>query len=278
MNTLIYRELTMHTAFKSLLILCFAFMACAVQAAQKNTRTMEQILASGELRVGVSLFTPWTMRAKNGDLIGSEVDMANRLAKDMGVKAQLSVYEWEQIMSALAGGEIDVIIAGMAVTPSRALQFNFSNPYATSGIGLVTNSKLTASIKKLEDMQNKKVNVGAVAGTESERVAKRVFAKATLKSFTDEKSAIEALVSDQLHAYVELNPVPKFTALRHPEKVDVPLKQPLHSIREAIAVRKGDADFVNFLNAWIVAREADAWLTSNRHYWFETLNWREQIQ
>jgi polar amino acid transport system substrate-binding protein len=54
----------------------------------------------------------------------------------------------------------------------------------------------------------------------------------------------------------------------------VPIKKPLVATREAFAVRRGDNDFVNFLNAWVVARDADAWLTSTRKYWFESLNWQ----
>ena len=66
------------------------------------------------------------MRDKEGGLIGFEVDLAKKLAEDMGVNVELRLYPWEQIIKALQDGEIDVIAGGMAITPERALQVNFT--------------------------------------------------------------------------------------------------------------------------------------------------------
>jgi len=50
--------------------------------------TLEQVLRRGVLRVGMSTFVPWAMKDKTGKLIGFEIDVATRLAKDMGVKVE----------------------------------------------------------------------------------------------------------------------------------------------------------------------------------------------
>lgn len=243
--------------------------------AENAIRTFDNMIEKGEVRMGVSLFAPWTMRGKDGRLIGSEVDIAHRLAADMGVTAKLSVYEWDQLINALRMGEIDIVVAGMAVTPSRALAVNFSQPYAFSGVDLVANSERTKQFKSVKDVQKKSVSIGVVSGTISEKVAKRRFEKSTIRIFPTQAKVEEALLKGELHAYVGSSPGPKFLAIRHPEKVDLPLSKPLHISREAFAVRKGDYDFVNFLNAWIVARSADGWLMTTRNYWFERLQWRE---
>ena len=85
------------------------------------------------------------------------------------------------------------------------------------------------------------------------------------------------MVKGLLHAYIRSEPEPHLLALRHPKEVDVPMAKPLLATREAFAVRRGDNDFVNFLNAWIVARDADTWLASTRKYWFESLNWQDKV-
>lgn len=257
----------------------FIIASLATQAAQEPTaRTFQQIVSSGQLRVGVSLFTPWVMRAKDGQLIGSELDMARRLASDMGLEPQFGVYEWDHLIPALEKGEIDIIITGMAVRPDRALRINFSRPYASSGVGMAANKALTAGFKDLSAMQQPSINIGVVNGTISADVAKRLFPKTTIKSFDKAQLLEKALLDGQLHAIVASNPQPKFLSLRFSDKVDVPLAKPLISFKEAFAVAKGDADFVNFLDAWVVAREADGWIASTRRYWFESLNWREQVK
>jgi polar amino acid transport system substrate-binding protein len=111
----------------------------------------------------------------------------------------------------------------------------------------------------------------------SEQVARNLFQQATIKRFTDEATAEAALVKGELHAYVRSEPAPRFLALRHPKVIDVPLSRPLMATKEAFGLRRGDVDLLNFLNAWIVAREADAWLASTHQYWFESLSWQERV-
>ncbi len=105
--------------------------------------TLDSVLKKGKLRVGVSLFTPWTLKNKQGELIGFEIDVAKQLAKDLGVQLEFSEFEWKDILPALLKNNIDIIIAGMVITPQRALKVNFSQAYADSGIGLATNMTLT---------------------------------------------------------------------------------------------------------------------------------------
>ena len=253
--------------------------ALAVQAAEKVSPppSFSQILATHKLRIGTYLSTPYAVKNASGKLLGSEIDIGERLAKDMGVTPEIKLYEWEQLLPALQRGEVDIIVAGLSITPARALQVYFSNPYASSGISIATNIKLTSGFSSLDALNKPDIAVGVVAGTVSEQVARDLFAKASIKLFTEEAQAEDALVKGLLHAYVRSEPGPRFLALKHPKEIDVPITKPLLSTREAFAVRKGDNDFVNFLNAWIVAREADAWLTSTHKYWFESLSWQEQV-
>jgi polar amino acid transport system substrate-binding protein len=93
-------------------------------------------------------------------------------------------------------------------------------------------------------------------------------------AFKKSNAAEEAIVNGKIHAYLEAKPIPRFIALDHPSKVDVPLSEPLLSTKAGFAINKGDADFLNFLNSWIVAREADTWLPSTHDYWFKSLQWK----
>ena len=254
-----------------------AFNAIAATATdQVQPSTLNSVLNNRILRVGVSLFTPWVLRNKNGDLVGFEIDVANQLAKDLSVQLELKEFDWDAIVPALLNKEIDIIVAGMVITPQRALKVNFSQPYANSGIGLATNLALTKDFTGLADLNRQKVKVGVVAGTVAEDVAKRLFPQASIQSFLKSEQTVQALVQGKIHGYVEHEPIPAFLALEHPGKIDEPLSEPLLSTKAGFAVNKGDPDFINFLNAWIIARDADSWLTSAHNYWFETLQWREE--
>jgi len=247
----------------------------AVHAAE--ARDLQQVLNTGTLRVGVVLYAPWAVRATNGELAGFEVEVAKQLAADMGVKAQIVSYGFAKLIPALEAGEIDLIAAGLAITPERALHVNFSQPYAESGISIAAQSRRTASVAKLEDLDKDSFTVAAVADSVAVELARRVLPHAKLRVFANVDAASAALVGGEVDAYLEDEPVPTFLALEHSDTIDVPIDRPLLASPAGFAVSKGDPDFLAFLNAWITAREADTWLPTTAHYWFKSLRWREKV-
>ncbi len=270
----------MHPLVKTLVLLAVMLVSFTVSAADatKSQRDFQQILDSGELRIGVALFSPWVMRAKDGDLVGSEIDMARRLAADMGIKPQIGLYEWTQLIPSLEKGEIDIIISGMGIKPNRALRVNFSRPYGDAGIGLAANTDLTKDFKSINDLKQPKINIGIQSETVSAEVANRMFSKTNIKSYGSQQELVDAVLKGEVHAIIAANPLPKFVALKNPQKVDIPLVKPLLAFKEGLAINKGDADFLNFINSWVVARTADAWIPSTRRYWLESLEWQEQVK
>ncbi len=239
--------------------------------------TLDSIMQTGKLRVGVSLFTPWTLKTQKGELVGFEIDVAKQLAKDLGVKPEFHVFEWENIVPAILNRKVDIIAAGMVITPQRALKVNFSQPYASSGVGLVTSIALTQKFTGIQDLNGPNVIISAVKDTVSDSLARRVFSQSTIKTFLSSQEAIKAVTTGKVHGYVELNPIPTFTVLNHPGIVDEPLAKPLLTTKAGFAINKGDPDFLNFLNAWIISHEADTWLTSVHKYWFDSLAWQEEV-
>ena len=251
--------------------------AALVAAGDAAARDLQDVLNTGTLRVGVTLFAPWAARGGDGELIGFEIDVARQLAADMGVKAQLLAYDVDRLVPALEAGEIDVIAAGMTITPERALHVNFSQPYAESGIALATHVERTANITDIGALDSEQYTIAAVEGSVGMQLARRLWPRARVQTFTSIESATEALLAGEVHGYVEDEPVPTFLALENPDLIDVPTSRPLLASRAGFAVGKGDPDFLAYLNAWIIAHEADTWLPTTATYWFKSLRWRERL-
>jgi len=237
--------------------------------------TLQQVLSRGELRVGVSLAPPWAMRDDDGELSGFEIDVARKLAADMEVELRFLRYPHDELIRALEGGEIDLIAAGLTITPERALHVNFSRPYAVGGIGIATNVETTANVDRLEELNDPGYTVAVIANTVAESLAQRIVPRARILSLADETAAADALVAGDVDVYLEQEPIPSYLEIEHPGVVDVPVARPLLETRAGFAVSRGDPDFLAFLNAWIEAREADTWLPTTHEYWFGTLQWRQ---
>ena len=238
---------------------------------------LDNILQNGKVRIGISLFTPWAMKTKSGNLVGFEVDVAKKLAQDIGVEPVFKIYVWEEIIEALKKGHIDVIIAGMTITPARALQLNFTLPYAESGVSLATNTKLTEGIKELRELNQPEIKVAAVSKTVASDLAQLLFDKANHKFFATSEQAEKAVLNSTVHAYIASNTETNFLALKHPDKVDLPLSKPLLVSVAGMGVKKGEQELLNFLNAWVTSRKADKWLTATHKYWFKNLKWRQKV-
>jgi polar amino acid transport system substrate-binding protein len=261
-------------SFASRIVLSAAALAAT---AAVEARNLQQVLNTGTLRVGVILFAPWATRDAAGELVGFEVDVARQVAADMGVEAQILAYDLDRLIPALESGEIDLVAAGLAITPERALHVNFSQPYAEGGITLATNLQKTADVTGIEDLNDPNRTVAVVAGSVALDLARRVLPLAQVRTFETAVAASDALLRGEVDAYLEDEPVPTFLALDHPATIDVPIARPLLPSRAGFAVNKGDPDFLAFLNAWIVAREADTWLPTTTSYWFKSLNWRGRL-
>jgi polar amino acid transport system substrate-binding protein len=256
---------------------CCAAVAFAA-AEPAAARDLQQVLNGGTLRVGVALYAPWAARGPEGELVGFEIDVARQLAADMGVEAVLLVYDFERLIPALESGEIDLIAAGLTITPERALHVNFSQPYAETGVALATNLPRTAAVERLEDLDSDAYSVAAVEGSVAVELGRRLLPRAELRLFDSVEAASAALLAGEVDAYLEDEPIPTFLALENPDAIDVPMSRPLLASRAAFAVNKGDPDFLAFLNAWITARDADTWLPTTIGYWFESLQWRSRVE
>jgi len=239
--------------------------------------TLEQVLKRGTLQVGFSTFVPWAMKDKTGKLVGFEIDVATRLAEDMGVKVEFVPTKWAGIIPALLTGKFDVIIGGMGILPKRNLKVNFTIPYYYTGMSMVASKKLAAGYNSLDDFNRPNVTLAVRLGATPVEAAKKYMPKAQLRQFDDESQAYQELLNDRVHAVVGSAPRPAFEAYENSEKLFLPLEGTFTKEPIGFAVRKGDPDTLNFLNNWITVVRAEGWIQEREHYWFETKEWESMV-
>ena len=82
-----------------------------------------------ELRVGLSPDVPPLAFRRGERVEGLEVDLAHLLGSEMGRSTRLVQYEWRELVPALLAGDVDILMAGLSVTPARKVRMAFSQPY-----------------------------------------------------------------------------------------------------------------------------------------------------
>jgi polar amino acid transport system substrate-binding protein len=266
-----------------LLALALLITASAAPRAQdvrqqlSSSSVIEEIKHRGVLRIGLSTFVPWSMRDKKGDLIGFEIDVANKVAADMGVKTEFVPTAWDGIIPALLAGKFDVIISGMSITPERNLTVNFTIPYAHSGQQMTANKKLAGGFKSLDQFNDPNVTITCRRGTSTCVAAQKVFPKVTLRQFDDDAQSLQEVLNGNAYAVITSAPKPRLWTLDHADTLYMPTEDNLTKSDEAFAVRKGDPDAINFFDNWILFNTSNGWLNDRHDYWFKGNAWKDQV-
>lgn len=277
------------TRFTTILsiVLLFAFMfGCSQQPSQPKADTSPQpqvsqldtILKRGVLKVGFDTFKPWAMKDKSGNYIGFEIEVAKRLAADMGVDVEFVPTKWSGIIPALLTGKFDIIIGGMSITPQRNLKVNFSIPYEYTGMSVIASKKLAAGRTMASEFNNPATTVAVRLGTTAAEITKNFLPQAKILFFDEESQTIQELLNERVHAVVASNPLPLNLAKEYPDKLYLPFKEDFTREPISFAIRKGDLDYLNWLNNWVLVTMSTGWLQNRYEYWFYTNDWENQIQ
>jgi len=235
--------------------------------------TLATIRKRGVLRVGVALSEPTVMHDADGKLVGFSIDAARRLADDLGVGLEFVETSWSGIIPDLLNREFDLIMSGLWVTVPRALVINFTTPTAVEGIHVIAGREAAARLKTPADLDQAGTKIVVYAGTLQERLAARRFPKATLVKVSGDADHLAPVLAGEADAALVPTFAPEVIVRAAPDRLALPFAKPLSSASAAIGVRKGDFDFVNFLESWLAVQRDEGWLDERTSFWADPTNW-----
>lgn len=254
-----------------------AFAASDVQKELARGSTIEKVLRSGKLKVGMATFVPWAMQSKTGEWIGFEIDVAKRLAEDMGVKIEFIPTKWDGLIPSLLTGKFDIVIAGMMGTPKRALKINFTQPYDFTGTQICINKAYADKIKTPLDLNDPAYTVISRVGVTAAETAKKFLPKAQKRLFSDNGSMVQELLNGKATAIIQSLPEPAQLVAKNPETLALVegtlTKEPI-----SMGVRKGDPDTLAYLNNWIEVVRAEGFLEEKADYWWRSMEWSSLLE
>lgn len=169
-------------------------------------------------------------------LIGFEVDLAEEIAKELGVKARQAQNAWDSLIPALMRGDSDIAMNGIEITPQREKEVLFSRPYYIYTEQLVVR-KDEEAIKSVNDLKGKRV--GTLSGTVAQDILLKMGG-VDVKIYAGQVEPYEDLAIGRLDAVLLDLPIAAYYAKPNPK-----LKyagQPVGEGFYAIAIRKGDED------------------------------------
>lgn len=261
------------------LVLVCLLALCVVLPGIASAETLDDILERGTLRVGMEPgYMPFEMTNTKGEIIGFDVDMVGRIAKAMGVKLELVSTAWDGIIPGLLTKKYDMIASGMTLTQERNLKVSFAAPYIVIGQSIMIKKELAGEVKSYKDLNNKKYTVASKLGTTGEQATKRMIPDCTYVSFETEQEGVMDLVNGKIDAFVYDLP---YMALAYKQKGEgklVLLDKPFTYEPLAWAIRRGNPDFVNWLDNFMAQVKNDGTYDKIYNKWIMDDAWLKQVQ
>jgi len=132
---------------------CGSSAASSASTAAAADDSLQKVKDAGELRIGLEGdWQPFSYHDENDNLVGYDVEVAQNVARRLGVKADITEGAWDGLLTGLSTGVYDVVVNGVDVTEEREKTFDFSDPYAYDHIDLVVR-KDNDTIKTFEDLK-----------------------------------------------------------------------------------------------------------------------------
>lgn len=178
------------------LVLC----AAASFVAPASAQTVDEIISRGKLIVAIDTTTPpYGFLDKDLKPTGFDIEVAQKMGEALGVPVEFVTVTSPGRIPSLLTKQVDAVISIFSITPQRAIQIDYSIPYA--GQSAVVIAPKSAQIKGPEDLVGKKV--GLTRGTGEDGLLTAAAEKhpgIEILRFDDYSSLLQAMVSGQIDA------------------------------------------------------------------------------
>jgi polar amino acid transport system substrate-binding protein len=210
-------------------------LALMITAATAHARTFDEIKADGKIVVASEGAFPPFNYFQGPKLSGFEIDVAEALAKKMGVRIEWKALSFDALLAGLRQDRWDLVIASFGITPERSKAVTFTDPHYCSGGVIVAKDP---AIKSAADLKGKVVAV-QTGTTYLENVQKLQGLK-EVKNYPKDTDAYATLVAGRVDAWVTDKFVAK-AALDANPKSGLHMGDFVFVERIASAIKKGNS-------------------------------------
>lgn len=227
---------------------------------------LANIQKAGVIRVAIpNDFPPFGSLGPDLKLQGYDIDMANLVAKELGVKAELVPVTSTNRIPFLTTGKVDVVISSLGKNAERAKVIDFTQAYAPFPKSVY--GPKDVSIKAPADLAGKTIGVTR-GSTEDLALSAVAPASATIKRYEDNNATAQSYLIGQVQLVtvgnIVANAVNERTKLRQ-----LDLKFPVEDTPCYVGVAKGEPALLDKVNTVITKLKTDGRLNDLSQRWIK---------
>ncbi|KAA5542223.1 cation:dicarboxylase symporter family transporter [Roseiconus nitratireducens] len=230
--------------------------------------TFEHVKDSKLMRVGYHAdHLPYSFLNHRQHLVGLDIELIHGLANRLDVQLEFVPYTYETMAEQLRTGEVDLLVGGLLMNPERMLQLEFTQPYQTATMAIVTPDHLRDRFDRWDDpLLATSVRMAAVDETLAAAARRQwpladiVVIESYRQFFRQPEPSLDGLIiaAEEGAAWNVLYPD---YAVVVPEPI---LQRPV-----GFAVRNGELNWLRFLDRWLDFERLDGSLAELRSHWTE---------
>lgn len=263
----------------ALLILSLGLMGCssnvnkqdsnaspAPDTTAKSESLLDKIQAEGKIRFGTEgTYAPFTFHDSTGKLTGFDVEIAEEIAKRLGVEAEFIETKWDGIFAGLDAKRFDAIANEVSIRPDRLEKYDFSDTYIVSKAVLIVQES-NNEMKDFADLKGKKAAQSLTSNLAD--IAKANGAE--IVQIDGFNQAIDLLAAGRVDATI--NDSLSFLDLKK-QKPELPIKvvaEQQDAAQMGIMFNKGNEELVDAVNKALAEMKADGTYLKISEKWFGT--------
>jgi polar amino acid transport system substrate-binding protein len=224
-----------------------ALSVAAFTGTAAKADAFEDILKKGVVRIATPLDVP-PMGSQNAqrEAEGFDIDLANMVAKALGVKLEMQQVTGANRIPFLLTNKVDIVISVMGLTPERAKQIMFTSPYADTNLAVF--GPKSAKVTSAAEIGSLKV--AAAKGTTQELALSAMNPKAQIMRTEDDATAAAAYLSGQAELFATNSLLIPDMLKNNPSK-EFELKFAIRRSPAHMGVRMGEHNLVRWLDSFI---------------------------
>ena len=242
-------------------------VSAARAAPESGFPDIQRILDNGKLRVAILAgdAPPMIMTDRNGELTGSEVDLALDIGRKLGVDVEFirNAETYDGVVGVVARAEADLGISFLSSGVKRAKWVLFSQPYVTKNRRVFYNRASFTRFRRDHRIES----VGQLAGTEvastlefgvladsiNEWMLKRSLPQFAVKRYDSLPDIVTAVKEGQIFAGLHGELQIKYYMRRNPETAIYVALEPRarHPSDISIAVRPDSPNLLRWVNVYL---------------------------
>jgi len=237
----------------------------AATAVPAQADALDTIVEAGVVRVAVPQdLPPFGSTRGDGKLEGYDVEIAELVAQDLGVRLELVPVTSVNRVTALLTDQADLVVANLGINPERARAIAFSSPYAPFFSGVFGAPEVT--VRGPEDLPGKSIAVTRDT-LEDRDVTALAPQGVTIQRFDDNGATLNAFLSGQAELVATGNVVVASFARQHPER-KIERKLTLRASPAGIGVRRDRPELRHWADVFVLHKKLGGDLDRLARKWF----------